>query len=71
MVKNNVNFVLSGWSNIVEKVLKLWKIMVFVGNGYVEFNIISMMVVLNIVWLVFFKINLIDYKNIVMLFRSV
>lgn len=40
-VKNNVNFALPGWSNIVEKASKLWKTMVSAGNGYAEFNTTS------------------------------
>jgi len=40
-VKNNVNFALPGWSNIVEKASKLWKSMVYSGNGYAEFNTTS------------------------------
>lgn len=40
-VKNNVNFTLPGWSNIVEKASKLWKSMVTAGNGYAEFNTTS------------------------------
>lgn len=69
-VKNNVNFALPGWSNIVEKASKLWKTMVSAGNGYAEFNTTSTTAALNIAWLVSPKINLTDYKNTVMSFRS-
>lgn len=40
-VKHNVNFSLPGWSNIVEKAAKLWKSIVYAGNGYAEFNTTS------------------------------
>jgi hypothetical protein len=69
-VKNNVNFVLPGWSNIVEKATKLWKSMVYSGNGYAEFNTTSTTAAENIAWLVSPKINLAGYKNAVFSFRS-
>lgn len=69
-VKNNVNFVLPGWSNIVEKAAKLWKSMVYAGNGYAEFNTTSTTAAENIAWLVSPKINLTNYKNAVLSFRS-
>jgi len=69
-VKNNVNFALSGWSNIVEKASKLWRSMVTAGNGYAEFNTTSTTAAQNIAWLVSPKINLTDYKNTVLSFRS-
>jgi hypothetical protein len=69
-VKNNVNFVLPGWSNIVEKASKLWKSMVYGGNGYAEFNTTSTTAAENIAWLVSPKINLTGYKNAVLSFRS-
>lgn len=69
-VKNNVNFVLPGWSNIVEKATKLWKSMVYGGNGYAEFNTTSTTAAENIAWLVSPKINTTDYKNTVLSFRS-
>ncbi|WP_427871535.1 DUF5689 domain-containing protein [Flavobacterium sp. MMS24-S5] len=69
-VKNNVNFVLPGWSNIVEKASKLWKSMVYAGNGYAEFNTTSTTAAENIAWLVSPKINLTGYKNAVLSFRS-
>ncbi|MDR6760780.1 hypothetical protein J2Y38_000978 [Flavobacterium sp. 2755] len=69
-VKNNVNFALPGWSNIVEKATKLWKSMVYAGNGYAEFNTTSTTAVENIAWLVSPKINLTGYKNAVLSFRS-
>lgn len=69
-VKNNVNFVLPGWSNIVEKATKLWKSMVYSGNGYAEFNTTSTTAAENIAWLVSPKINLSGYKNVVLSFRS-
>jgi len=69
-VKNNVNFTLSGWSNIVEKASKLWKSMVYAGNGYAEFNTTSTTAAENIAWLVSPKINLSGYKNAVLSFRS-
>lgn len=69
-VKNNVNFALSGWSNIVEKATKLWKSMVYAGNGYAEFNTTSTTAAENIAWLVSPKINLTGYKNAVLSFRS-
>lgn len=69
-VKNNVNFVLPGWSNIVEKAAKLWKSMVYSGNGYAEFNTTSTTAAENIAWLVSPKINLSGYKNAVLSFRS-
>jgi hypothetical protein len=69
-VKNNVNFVLPGWSNIVEKATKLWKSMVYGGNGYAEFNTTSTTAAENIAWLVTPKINLTGYKNAVLSFRS-
>lgn len=69
-VKNNVNFVLLGWSNIVEKAAKLWKSMVYAGNGYAEFNTTSTTAAENIAWLVTPKINLTGYKNAVLSFRS-
>ena len=69
-VKNNVNFALPGWSNIVEKASKLWKTMVSAGNGYAEFNTTSTTAAQNIAWLVSPKINLTDYKNTVLSFRS-
>ncbi|MBE8725011.1 DUF5689 domain-containing protein [Flavobacterium hungaricum] len=69
-VKNNVNFVLPGWSNIVEKASKIWKSMVYSGNGYAEFNTTSTTAAENIAWLVSPKINLSDYKNAVLSFRS-
>ncbi|MEP7095358.1 MAG: DUF5689 domain-containing protein [Flavobacterium sp.] len=69
-VKNNVNFALPGWSNIVEKASKLWKSMVSAGNGYAEFNTTSTTAAQNIAWLVSPKINLTDYKNTVLSFRS-
>ncbi|KRD63010.1 hypothetical protein ASE40_04285 [Flavobacterium sp. Root935] len=69
-VKNNVNFVLPGWSNIVEKATKLWKSVVYSGNGYAEFNTTSTTAAENIAWLVSPKINLAGYKNAVFSFRS-
>jgi hypothetical protein len=69
-VKNNVNFALPGWSNIVEKATKLWKSMVYAGNGYAEFNTTSTTAAENIAWLVSPKINLTGYKNAVLSFRS-
>lgn len=69
-VKNNVNFALPGWSNIVEKAAKLWKSMVYAGNGYAEFNTTSTTAAENIAWLVSPKIDLSDYKNSVLSFRS-
>ncbi len=69
-VKNNVNFALPGWSNIVEKASKLWKSMVYGGNGYAEFNTTSTTAAENIAWLVSPKINLAGYKNAVLSFRS-
>lgn len=69
-VTNNVNFALPGWSNIVEKASKLWKTMVSAGNGYAEFNTTSTTAAQNIAWLVSPKINLTNYKNTVLSFRS-
>jgi len=69
-VKHNVNFALPGWSNIVEKASKLWRSMVTAGNGYAEFNTTSTTAAENISWLVSPKINLTDYKNSVLSFRS-
>ncbi|KAF2339440.1 DUF5689 domain-containing protein [Flavobacterium tistrianum] len=69
-VKNNVNFTLPGWSNIVEKATKLWKSMVYSGNGYAEFNTTSTTAAENVAWLVSPKINLSGYKNAVLSFRS-
>jgi hypothetical protein len=69
-VKNNVNFALSGWSNIVEKATKLWKSMLYAGNGYAEFNTTSTTAAENIAWLVSPKINLDDYSNVVLSFRN-
>jgi len=69
-VSNNVNFALPGWSNIVEKASKLWRTMVSAGNGYAEFNTTSTTAAQNIAWLVSPKINLTDYKNTVLSFRS-
>ncbi|QLC66690.1 DUF5017 domain-containing protein [Flavobacterium sp. LPB0248] len=69
-VKNNVNFTLPGWSNIVEKASKLWKSMVYAGNGYAEFNTTSTTAAENVAWLVSPKINLTGYKNAVLSFRS-
>lgn len=69
-VKNNVNFTLPGWSNIVEKAAKLWKSMVYGGNGYAEFNTTSTTAAENIAWLVSPKINLTGYKNAILSFRS-
>ncbi|MFH6962279.1 DUF5689 domain-containing protein [Flavobacterium plurextorum] len=69
-VKNNVNFALPGWSNIVEKATKLWKSIVYAGNGYAEFNSTSTTAAENIAWLVSPKINLTGYKNAVLSFRS-
>lgn len=69
-VKNNVNFTLPGWSNIVEKATKLWKSMVYGGNGCAEFNTTSTTAAENIAWLVSPKINMTGYKNAVLSFRS-
>ena len=69
-VKNNVNFVLPGWSNIVEKASKLWKSMLYAGNGYAEFNTTSTTAAENIAWLISPKINMAGYKNAVLSFRS-
>ncbi|MFH6986560.1 DUF5689 domain-containing protein [Flavobacterium collinsii] len=69
-VKNNVNFTLPGWSNIVEKASKLWKSMLYAGNGYAEFNTTSTTAAVNIAWLVTPKINLSGYKNSTLSFRS-
>ena len=69
-VKNNVNFALPGWSNIVEKASKLWKSMLYAGNGYAEFNTTSTTAAENIAWLVSPKINMTGYKNAVLSFRS-
>lgn len=68
-VKNNVNFALPGWSNIVEKASKLWKGMVYSGNGYAEFNTTSTTAAENVAWLITPKINLTGYKNAVLSFR--
>ena len=69
-VKNNVNFALPGWSNVVEKASKLWKSIVYGGNGYAEFNTTSTTAAENVAWLVSPKIDLKDYKNVVLSFRS-
>jgi hypothetical protein len=69
-VTNNVNFALPDWSNIVEKASKLWRTMVTAGNGYAEFNTTSTTAAQNIAWLVSPKINLTNYKNTVLSFRS-
>jgi hypothetical protein len=69
-VKNNVNFALPGWSNIVEKASKLWKSMLYAGNGYAEFNTTSTTAAENIAWLVTPKINMDGYNNAVLSFRS-
>ncbi|OMQ12212.1 DUF5689 domain-containing protein [[Flexibacter] sp. ATCC 35103] len=69
-VKNNVNFTLPGWSNIVEKASKIWKSMLYAGNGYAEFNTTSTTAAENIAWLVTPKINMNGYKNAVLSFRS-
>lgn len=70
MVQNNVNFSLPGWSNIVEKGTKLWKSIVYAGNGYAEFNTTSTTAAEIVAWLVSPKINMEDYKNSVLSFRS-
>jgi hypothetical protein len=44
--------------------------MVTAGNGYAEFNTTSTTAAENIAWLVSPKINLTDYKNSVLSFRS-
>lgn len=69
-VTNNVNFALPGWSNVVEKASKLWKSIVYGGNGYAEFNTKSTSAAENVAWLVSPKIDLKDYKNVVLSFRS-
>ncbi|URC13819.1 DUF5689 domain-containing protein [Flavobacterium sp. B183] len=69
-VKNNVNFTLPGWSNIVEKASKLWESMLYAGNGYTEFNTTSTTAAENVAWMVTPKINLSGYKNAVLSFRS-
>ncbi|MBF4506424.1 DUF5017 domain-containing protein [Flavobacterium sp. JLP] len=69
-VKNNVNFTLPGWSNVVEKATKLWKSMVYSGNGYAEFNTTSTTAAENVAWLISPKINMTNYKNAVLSFRS-
>lgn len=69
-VTNNVNFALPGWSNIVEKASKLWKSTVYASNGYAEFNTTSTTAAVNIAWLVSPKINLNEYQNAVLSFRS-
>jgi len=69
-VTNNVNFALPGWSNIVEKATKLWRSIVYNGNGYAEFNTTSTTAAENVAWLVSPKINLTNYKNAVLSFRS-
>lgn len=69
-VKNNVNFALPGWSNVVEKGTKLWKSMLYSGNGYAEFNTTSTTAAQNIVWLISPKINLDSYTNAVLSFRN-
>ena len=69
-VKNNVNFTLPGWSNIVEKASKIWKSMLYAGNGYAEFNTTSTTAAENVAWLVSPKINMTGYKNAVLSFRS-
>ena len=69
-VKNNVNFALPGWSNVVEKASKLWKSIVYGGNGYAEFNTTSTSAAENVAWLVSPKIDMKDYKNAVLSFRS-
>jgi hypothetical protein len=69
-VKNNVNFALPGWSNIVEKASKLWRTMVTAGNGYAEFNTKSTTAAQNIAWLVTPAIDLTDYENVILSFRS-
>ncbi|WP_428230587.1 DUF5689 domain-containing protein [Flavobacterium sp.] len=69
-VKNNVNFTLAGWSNIVEKASKIWKSMLYAGNGYAEFNTTSTTAAENIAWLITPKINMNGYKNAVLSFRS-
>jgi hypothetical protein len=69
-VKNNVNFALPGWSNVVEKASKLWKSIVYGGNGYAEFNTTSTTAAENVAWLISPKIDLKDYKNVVLSFRN-
>lgn len=69
-VKHNVNFALPGWSNVVEKASKLWRSIVYGGNGYAEFNTTSTSAAENVAWLVSPKIDLKDYKNVVLSFRS-
>jgi len=69
-VVNNVNFTLPGWSNVVEKATKLWKSMVYAGNGFAEFNTTSTTAAENIAWLISPKIDITGYKNTVLSFRS-
>ncbi|MWB96568.1 DUF5017 domain-containing protein [Flavobacterium sp. GA093] len=67
---NNSILSLPGWANIVEKGKLFWKGVVASGNGYAEYAISGTKVVSNVGWLISPEINMDEYKNEILTFRS-
>jgi hypothetical protein len=69
-VENNININLAGWANIIQAGSLYWQGAVFSGNGCAEYAISGTKVTSNIGWLITPKIDLDQYKNELLTFRS-
>lgn len=69
-VVNNSNINLAGWANIVQKGRLFWKGAITSGNGSAKYAISGTKVASNVGWLISPNINMDDYKNEVLTFRS-
>jgi hypothetical protein len=67
---HNSNLSLPGWVNIVQKGKLFWKGVVSSGNGCAEYAISGTKVASNVGWLISPEINMEEYKNEVLTFRS-
>lgn len=69
-VTDNSTLNLAGWTNIVEKGSLYWKGVVSSGNGFAEYAITGTKVVSNIGWLISPRINMDEYTNEILTFRT-
>ncbi len=69
-VENNININLAGWTNIIQAGSLYWQGAVFSGNGCAEYAISGTKVASNIGWLITPKIDLDEYKNELLTFRT-
>jgi hypothetical protein len=69
-VENNININLAGWANIIQAGSLYWQGALFSGNGCAEYAISGSKVASNIGWLITPKIDLDEYKNELLTFRT-